>query len=194
MPSSVAALIAAALRGELDEAQARQLYACGPEAVVLALLGSARRIAEQEARLAALQAEPRGTTPSPGTPSGLVPVHTKPNAGGGRRRKRPGARPGHPGTRRPAPEQIDRRQVHRLKRCPHCDGPLQRCRQTRSRLIEDLLDQLRVLITEHVIHRDYWPRCRPNTSSPRPPWTSNPTWTRSAWKRAWRSCVGGWRC
>ena len=45
------ALIQAALRGELTEAQARQLYDHGREVVAFAFAAAARRIAELEARL-----------------------------------------------------------------------------------------------------------------------------------------------
>jgi len=43
-------LVAAALRGELDERQARQLYARGAEAVTFILTAMARRLAEQRCR------------------------------------------------------------------------------------------------------------------------------------------------
>ncbi|GAG36269.1 unnamed protein product, partial [marine sediment metagenome] len=98
----------------------------------------------------------------PATPSGMIPVYTKPNATTprGRRRKRPGAREGHPGHRRPRPTRIDQRQTHRLKVCPCCGGPLQRCRRTRTRLVEDLPEDLQAVVTEHTIHRDYCPTCK----------------------------------
>ena len=47
--------------------------ALGPDAVALALLAAARRIAE-------LQRQTGGTSPSPATPSGMIPVYLKPNA------------------------------------------------------------------------------------------------------------------
>ncbi len=92
----------------------------------------------------------------------MIPVYTKPNATTprGRRRKRPGARDGHPGHRRPTPTRIDRRQTHRLKVCPCCGGPLQRCRRTRTRLVEDLPEDLHSVVTEHTIHRDYCSKCK----------------------------------
>ena len=90
----------------------------------------------------------------------MRPVYTKPNTPRGRRRKRPGARDGHPGHRRPTPTRIDRRQQHRLKVCPCCGGPLQRCRRTRTRLVEDLPEDLHSVVTEHTIHRDYCPKCK----------------------------------
>jgi transposase len=162
-------LIAAVQTGVCDEATARQLYTLGPHAVTLALLAAARRIAEQDARIAEqdariaeLQASTGNAAVTPATPSGMIPVYTKPNATTprGRRRKRPGARDGHPGHRRPSPTRIDRQQPHRLKVCPCCGGPVQRCKRTRTRLIEDLPANLQSVVTEHTIHRDYCPKCK----------------------------------
>ncbi len=92
----------------------------------------------------------------------MIPVYAKPNAGTprGRGRRRPGARDGHRGHRRPTPTRIDRRQQHRLKVCPCCGGALQRCRRTRTRLIEDLPEDLHSVVSEHTIHRDYCRNCR----------------------------------
>jgi len=155
-------LVVALQFGVCDEVAARQLYTLGPDAVTLALLAAARRIAEQDARLALLEARTSTANVSPATPSGMIPVYTKPNATTprGRRRKRPGARDGHPGHRRATPTRIDQRQTHRLKVCPCCGGPLQRCRRTRTRLIEDLPENLQAQVTEHTIHRDYCPTCK----------------------------------
>ncbi len=147
-------LVAALQSGVCDEATARQLYTLGPDAVTLALLAAAGRIAE-------LQAQTTGGV-SPATPSGMIPVYSKPNAETtrGRRRKRPGAKDGHPGTRRPTPTRIDERKEHRLKVCPCCGGPLQRCQRSRTRLIEDLPANLHSVVTEHTLHRDYCPKCK----------------------------------
>lgn len=150
-------LVLALQRGVCEEAAARELYALGPDAVTLALLAAARRIAELQARASG------GDSPS--TPSGMRPVYARPNAApgqtaAGRRRKRPGAREGHPGARRPAPTRIDERKEHRLSACPCCGGTLQRCNRSRTRIIEDLLENLRAEATEHTIHRDYCPSCK----------------------------------
>jgi hypothetical protein len=147
-------LVAALQSGNFDEAAARKLYTLGADAVTLALLAAARRITE-------LQAQTAGGV-SPATPSGMIPVYAKPNLPPPRRRrrKRPGARDGHPGRRRPTPTRIDQRQQHRLKVCPGCGGPLQRCRRTRTRLIEDLPENLQSVVTEHTLHRDYCPKCQ----------------------------------
>jgi len=147
-------LVAALQSGVCDETTARRLYTLGPDAVTLALLAAARRIAELQTQTAS------GNSPS--TPSGMQPIYTKPNvaAGGGRRRKRPGARDGHLGHHRPVPTRIDDHRQHRLKVCPCCGGPLQRRNRTRTRLIEDLPENLSSVVTEHTIHRDYCPNCK----------------------------------
>jgi hypothetical protein len=147
------ALLVVALRnGTFDEATARQLYELEPHAVMLVLPAAARRISELRAQAAG--------GPAPSTPSGMHPVYGKPNAGAGhttagRRRKRPSAKVGHPGHHRPTPTRIDERREHRLKSCPCCGGPLKRCNRTRTRLIEDLPENLQSQVTEHTIHRDY---------------------------------------
>ena len=150
------ALIDDALRGELTETQARLLYELGPEAVTLALLAASRRIAEQDARLAQLQNTNSRTSSS--TPSGMVPLYTKPNTP--KRRKKPGAREGHPGVRRERPVKIDACRTHRLERCPYCQGRLQRCGRSRTRIIEDIPKEITPVVTEHTICRDYCPACK----------------------------------
>lgn len=159
-------IIDAAVRGTLTAAQALALCRESPELVTLALLSAGKRIAEQNVRITELQ---RGATEdgvpdqgtnslSPSPPSGMVPIYTKPNTP--KRRKKPGAKNGHPGARRPPPPRIDRREVHRLKRCPHCGGRVQRCHRTRTRVIEDLPEEIHTEVTEHTIHRDYCPHCK----------------------------------
>ena len=88
----------------------------------------------------------------------MVPIYTKPNTI--KRRKKPGARQGHPGRRRKAPARIDKQETHRLKRCPCCGGPLQRCQRHRTRTIEDIPEEIQPVVTEHTIHRDYCPKCK----------------------------------
>ena len=148
---SVDALIDAVVRGELDEAHTLQLCAKCPELVTLALLAAGKRIAE-------LQGKCQTQPVSPSTPSGMVPIYTKPNTP--KRRKKPGARQGHPGHRRQTPERINQRETHRLKRCPGCGGPLQRCQHKRTRIIEDIPVEIEPVVTEHTIHRDYCPKCK----------------------------------
>ena len=140
------------MRGELDEALARRLHELGPDAVALAMLATAKRIAELEGKDGTASA-------GPSTPSGMVPVYAKANTSKRRRNRRPGAREGHLGLRRERPVKIDRQQTHRLERCPHCQGQLQRCRRSRTRVIEDIPEVIEPVVTEHTIHRDYCPQC-----------------------------------
>ena len=146
-------LVAAGLRGELDEARARQLYARGAEAVTLILLAMNRRIVELQS-----SSLPSDAIVSPSTPSGMIPVYAKPAASG--RGKKAGAKEGHAGVRRSRPQRIDRCLEHRLKQCPDCGGRLQRCTRSRTRIIEDIPEEITPVVTEHTIHRDYCPHCK----------------------------------
>jgi transposase len=150
-------LVAALQTGVCDEAAALRLYRLGREAVKLALLAAAQRIAELQTQV---RRDPSAATPA--TPSGMIPIYAKPSADAarGRRRKRPGGRDGHPGHHRPAPLRIDRRVEHRAAVCPDCGGALQRCQRTRTRLTEDLPENIPPVVTEHTIHRDYCPQCK----------------------------------
>jgi len=157
---SVEQLVQRAVRGELQAADLATLCQDSPELVSLALLAAAKRIAEQNTRLADLEQRPGTATPCPSTPSGMVPIYTKANTPKKRRRKKAGARQGHKGARREKPVTIDEYQTHRLKRCPHCAGQLQRCTRARTRVIEDIPEEIEPVVTEHTIHRDYCPHCK----------------------------------
>jgi len=135
----------------LSERQARAIFAQGEEAVVFALLELTKRLAEQRAKTAAESHE------TPGTPSGMKPPYQKPPVKS--RKRRPGAKPGHTGSRRTVPERIDWQVEHRAGRCPDCGGRLKRCRETRLRYTEDI-PEVSPEVTEHTIHRDWCPRCK----------------------------------
>ncbi|HPP00754.1 MAG TPA: transposase [bacterium] len=112
------------------------------------------------------------STPSPSTPSGMIPPHlkaSKPTGKKPRQKKKAGGQKGHPGHHRSQPDHIDRREEHRLDRCPNCGGPLQRChgkQSVRIRIIEDLPAEAGPEVTEHIIHRDYCPRCQKPVEPP----------------------------
>ena len=145
-------LLAAALDGTLTEPQAEELGDVDGEVAKLAWLAAAKRIAE-------LLTKTRGPAKlDPATPSGQRPIYSKPAAKA--RRKTPGAKPGQAPARRPTPEHVDERKDHRLERCPCCGGELQRTRRTRTRTIEDFIEDLRTIVTEHTVHRDYCPACK----------------------------------
>ena len=44
--------------------------------------------------------------------------------------------------------------------CPDCGGDLVRTGRTRTRVVEDLPEDLKAETTEHTIHRDWCPRCK----------------------------------
>ena len=137
----------------LTEAQARTIFSQGEAAVVFALLAQAKMLAEQLAAAAATSHQ------TPSTPSGMQPPYQKP-AACDRGKKKPGRKPGHPGSQREAPARIDRRLEHRAEVCPKCGGPLCRCQETRTRHTEDIPEGIQPAVTEHIIHRDWCPRCK----------------------------------
>ena len=148
----LATILEAAKHGTLSREQAEALPRLGPEAVTLFALAMARHVAGLQS------ASPSPASASPATPSGMVPVYEKPTTK--RRRKKPGAKQGHPGARRKPPAKIDRQAEHRLEACPCCGGALQRCKRTRKRIIEDIPQEITPLVTEHTVHRDYCPSCK----------------------------------
>jgi transposase len=92
------------------------------------------------------------------TPSGSIPPYAKPSVKP--RTKKRGARHGHAGACRARPERIDHHQTHELPACPDCGGKLVRTGRTRTRIIEDIPEDLKAETTEHTIHRDWCPCCK----------------------------------
>ena len=135
----------------LTEEQARQIFSQGEEAVVFVILELAKQLAEQKAASAA------DSHQTPSTPSGMKPPYTKPPPKG--RKKKPGRKKGHSGTRRKTPDHVDWQMDHRADCCPDCGGPLNRCNETRTRYTEEIPD-IKPEVTEHTIHRDWCPKCR----------------------------------
>lgn len=144
------ASLQALLGPQLTAEQARLIYEQGADAVVFALLALAKQLAEQPTVVS--------TTPDPSAPSGQTPPYVKPTTRGRARPK--GAKPGHPGRRRPTPPRIDRREGHALSACPKCHGPVRACRSSRTRLIEDIPADITPVVTEHTIPRYWCPHCR----------------------------------
>lgn len=141
------ATLKVSLGPDLTADQAEEIYEMGREAVIFALLQQAKMLAEQNPLPAATS-----------TPSGMKPTYEKPTVKG--RRKRPGRKKGHLGSRRPPPEHIDQHEEHRLNRCPDCGGRLKRCSSTRTRYTEDIPKDIQPVVTEHTIHRDWCPKCK----------------------------------
>jgi len=151
--------MATALAGDsFTEAQAEAIYEQGKAAVVFALLELMKRLAEVEGK-----ADPSVT---PSTPSGMIPTYKKPPAKR-RGRKRPGAKLGHPGSHRKRPERVDWEVEHRTRHCPDCNSRLKKCRETRTRFIEEI-PEIQPEVTEHTIHRDWCPKCEKKVEPPVP--------------------------
>ncbi len=136
--------------------QAKKIFTLGEGAVVFALLELSKRVAEKEqGKLVA------GGHDDPSCPSGQKPVFTKPNKKDDkRRRKKPGRKPGHDGSRRGKPDKVDRVEKHRLSRCPDCGSKVKKCNGSRDRYVEDILEDVRTEVVQHVIHRDWCSACR----------------------------------
>lgn len=132
----------------LTAEDAQAIYEQGPEAVVFALLQMAKMLGERQGKPA----------DSPSTPSGMQPVYDKPTTP--RRRKKPGAKKGHQGHRRLPPPVVHRQVVLRLERCPLCQGKVTPCQQTRTRLVEDIPENINPVVTQYTIQRDWCPHCR----------------------------------
>jgi transposase len=149
-------MVQALRSAELSEQQAEAIYARGKEAVVFALLELTKQLAEAKGKSS-------DCSVTPSTPSGMVPIYQKPAKT--RRGKKPGARPGHPGSRRKPPERIDRQVEHRASHCPDCGRRLQPCEETRTRYTEEIPD-IEPEVTAHTIHRDWCPQCRKKVEPP----------------------------
>ena len=143
LPESTRELLGGAA---LTEAQAGAIFEQGREAVIFALLELTKQLAEA-----------RGQRITPSTPSGMIPVYEKPPTK--RRKKSPGAKPGHPGSRRAVPERIDYEQTHQAPCCPDCGGRLKRTGDTRTRYIEDI-PEVEPEVTLHTVHSDWCTRCQ----------------------------------
>ena len=143
----------AAIERPLTREQALEIYAQGPEAVVLALMVLSAQ---------AVQGGSDTATASPHTPPSAVPVYQKPTSR--KRRKKMGGKPGHVGHRRPRPEDITRRVSHPpLQACPHCGSRVCRSTRQRKRYVEDIPD-VEPEVTEHTIPLSWCPQCKRQVS------------------------------
>lgn len=121
-------------------------------------------------RIRELEGKSSDNSVSPSTPSGMIPPYEKPNTHStDKKRGKIGRKKGHKGARRSKPERINKQVEHRLKCCPDCGGPLQQCngkQSVRTRIIEEIPEEIEPEVTEHIIHRDYCPRCKKSVEAP----------------------------
>lgn len=145
------AIIDAALRGELDDGSARRVLQLGEEAALALMLAVNARLVE----LGSKEDLSRG----PHAPPGSIPAYAKARAKS-RGRKKPGARAGHEGHRRPTPPPDERVEVEALTTCPECNGHVHPARRRRTRTIEDMPPNAKVTATEYSIPSHWCPCCR----------------------------------
>ena len=146
-------IIEAALRGDVTEQQLGLVFDMGREASIALGLAQSRRIAA----LSKTQAKP----PGPHAPSGSVPPSEKPGAKkGGTGRRKPGARKGHKGSRRPTASPEAHRSIPPLTTCPSCGSSVECAAKFRTRIIEDLLENLSTVATEYTIPRHWCRSCK----------------------------------
>ncbi len=139
------------LHNRLSESEARQFASENPECITFTLLAL-------QQRLACSQQSTGANTPSSVIPPyEKPPVKPKPPKTG---RKKRGGQPGHAGRTRDHLSTPDRTREHRCKCCRECNGELTRTGKTRSRRSEDIPEDLKPVITEDVVHRDYCPKCK----------------------------------
>lgn len=143
----------------LTKQQAEKLYKLGQEIVVFVLVTQAKMIARRIANSAQ----------SPAAPSSAKALYLKENKSKNKRGRKIGAKKGHVGHRRPKPVEIDRRQEHNLRVCPHCGNQelSQRARK-RSRIIIDIPEGFNVETVEHTIDRKWCAQCQ-KTVEPKVP-------------------------
>jgi transposase len=150
-PPVDSSLLEKLLNNRLSEEEARRFASENPECITFTLLALQQRLA------GAMQTTGSNTPSSVIPPFQKPPTIPKPSKQG---KKKRGGQPGHVGrTRDPLP-QPDRTREHHCERCPDCNGELTRTGKTRSRRSEDIPEDLKPVITEDVIHRDYCPNCQ----------------------------------
>jgi transposase len=144
-PALEPAFLAAFRNGTLTESQADAFIHRDPLELKFLLL-----------QLSALIASP--VAHGPHAPSSATPPYAKPNTT--KRKKKVGAKPGHDGHSRRQPERIDRTVVHELPPCPCCGGTIVACKSPRKRIVEDIPEELKIQVTEHVVPRGYCSKCK----------------------------------
>ena len=134
-------------REPLNEDEIQRLVHEEPELAKLLILELVGRLREMP-------------TPDLSTPSGMVPIYEKPAANG--RKKKQGRKEGHKGERRPTPLKIDKEYEHPLEQCPDCGGEVRPYgpKSQRPRIIEDIPEEIKPVVTKHILPRGYCPNCK----------------------------------
>lgn len=145
-------IVVAALRGVLTKEQAVRAHALGVELNAAVLMAISAHIAQTGAAAG-------GPASGAHTPSGALPPYAKP--GTSKSRKKPGARKGHRGHRRPSPPAVDRvEKLPGLTCCPDCRGPVRPARRSLKRVVEDVPKDLKLEAVEWDCPEHWCPNCR----------------------------------
>jgi transposase len=129
----------------MSEEDIRKIYRKGEEAMIAFVMDLLKQ-------LNTVNAQDKKPLIDPATPSAMRPVYSKPSRKG--KKKKPGRKKGHPGSRRQQPLHIDKCKEHTLEVCPDCSGSLPGSYTTRTRYTEEIVPSPPE-VTEHIIHR-YW--------------------------------------
>ena len=144
------------LHSLMNREEAEKIYSQGSELTTFVLM-------ELSAEVQRLRGNDRASV-APSAPPSATPVYKKETTPAGKKKsKRRGAKRGHQGASRPAPDRIDRSEEHHLEHCPDCGGAVTPCQgksAARTRLIEDIPEQITSEVVEHTLHRAYCPACK----------------------------------
>jgi transposase len=136
------------LNNRLSQQEALAFASSGAELIAFTMLALQQRLASISPQT------------GPHTPPSAIPPFAKPNSKSSvqaKGKKKRGGQPGHPGKTRDALPPPDRTRNHQLNHCPESKGKLVVTGETRSRRSEDIPEDLKPVITEDIIHRDYCP-------------------------------------
>ena len=127
--------IAALLSGGFSEETARSLFAQGEEVAIFVM----RQLAALALRTGVANEVNESGNVNDGNKVDVNDIHPSESSGSvatylklarKKRRKKPGAKHGHKGSRRPPPENITHHVTHEVTCCPDCGGKLNKRRST----------------------------------------------------------------
>jgi transposase len=131
----------------LTRDEAESIYDQGREVVIFVLLQMGEKLAQTSKQASHVT-----------TPSGMIPPYEKKKVK--KRKKKPGAKPGHTGHRRGEPDKITNEEEHKpVKICPDCGNTLNKVAERRFRLIEDIPETYPE-VTRHSIPRCWCSQCK----------------------------------